>query len=364
MIATRPLFGYGLDSYQIVFQRYKPVDWYRKITENAIPDKPHNDFLQVAIDQGIVGLAAYLVLIVIFFKSLFSKIVRTRDGFQRFFLIGVFSAGLSYLVQIQFSFSVVSVAPLFWIMVGTGMSKTADKDNNNIKVFRIECFDSVMRRAAVVSIVLILSVYLLITVFRPFIADFYILRGNQELTTGHPAEAVSDFQKALSLNSNEVRYYLFLKDAYFEQYRQTKNKGYAQELLKVLSSAEKLNPHQTEIYFSRGNIYRELAQKSDKKLLQKAINSYKHIIKFDPNNPDTYFNIALVFFDLQDYDSAIAYWKKTITLNPKDEQAYVDLGQVLKLTGRMREAKQAFEAALRINPHNPFIMKELQELSR
>jgi len=362
MIRERPIFGYGLDSYQIVFPKFRPADWYRTITEPAIPDKAHNDLLQVAVNQGLAGLFSYLVLLIFIFRSLISAFRRSESKVSRYLLAGVIAAAIGYFVQLQFSFSVISVAPLFWIMIGLSMS--VDRDNAAEKTFEIRQLASTRLRAAACATVLILSAWLIMTIFRPFLADCYIMSGNEELAMSYFEDAAADFERAILLNPAEVRYYLFLKDAYLEEFKLTKDRRVALKLQKALRKAEQLSPYQAETYFGRGNLFKEMAQKSDRRLPKKAIVEYKRILEFDPNNADAHFNIALTSFDLRDYETAISYWRKTITLNPMDEQAHIGLGESFKLTGRFGPAKEAFQAALEINPYNPLSKKELEELSK
>lgn len=364
MISGRPFFGYGLDSYGIVFQKFRPSDWYKKITEQAVPDKAHNDLLQVAVGQGATGLITYIALIGAFFVALILGIRKSKSAFERIFLIGVISATIAYLVQLQFSFSVISVAPLFWMLAGIGLSNNISQTNRMNYKFEIDLPKSISFKMSIFIAVLISSLYLLMTIFLAFIADFYVMRGHNQLASHHYMESIDDFNKAISLNSAEVKYYLFLKDAYFAEYKLTKSKADAEKIFYILDKAEKLDPYQTQIYFSRGNLYREMAGKSNQQFLMKAIEKYKKILKYDPNNSDAYFNIAIAYFDTQNYDSAISYWKKTVNLNPKDEQAYIALGESYTIKGQHDEAKEAFEAALRINPYNTYTKERLHDITK
>jgi len=364
MISGKPFFGYGLDSYGIVFQKFRPPDWYKKITEQAVPDKAHNDLLQLAVDQGISGLIAYFALIVALLFTLISGTRKSKNTFERIFLIGIISATMAYLVQLQFSFSVISVAPLFWMLAGIGLSNSKSQNSRINYNFKKDLPKSISFKIATLIAVLIVFLYLLMTIFLAFIADFYVMRGHNQLSAKYYIESIDDFKKAISLNSNEVKYCLFLKDAYLAEYKLTRNSEDAEKIFNILNKAEKLNPYQTQIYFSRGNLYREIAGKSNQQLLKKAIEEYKKILKYDPNNADAHFNIAIGYFNIQNYDFAISYWKKTVNLDPKDEQAYIGLGESYKIKGQQKKAREAFETALRINPYNTYVKDRLQELNK
>ncbi|MDD5703581.1 MAG: O-antigen ligase family protein, partial [Dehalococcoidales bacterium] len=363
MISSRPFFGYGLDTYGIVFEKFRPSDWYKKITEQAVPDKAHNGLLQVTVDQGIIGLIAYIALIAALLIILISSTRKCKNTFERTFLIGVITATIAYLIQLQFSFSVISVAPLFWILAGIGMSTSTTKNNQMDYKFKIDLPRSIPFKTIILIAALLLSLYFLMTIFLTLMADFYVMRGHNQLASNYYMESIDDFDKAISLNNTEVRYYLFLEEAYFTEYKLTRSRTDTEKILDILHKTEELNPYQIQIYFSRGNLYREMAGKSNKQLKTKAIKEYKKILEYDPNNADAHFNIAVGCFDIKNYNSAISYWRKTVNLDPKDEQAYIGLGESYKIQGQQKKAKEAFESALRINPYNTYIKKRLQEFN-
>src|SRR5439155_11034859 len=55
LIASRPLLGYGPDSFGLVYPHFQTGNW----TPGFRIDKAHAETLQVASTQGLVGLAAY-----------------------------------------------------------------------------------------------------------------------------------------------------------------------------------------------------------------------------------------------------------------------------------------------------------------
>jgi O-antigen ligase len=137
LVIERPWFGWGPDTLAQVYPAYGTPEFRRVFPEAAmrhvIVDRPHNDLLQQAIAAGLVGLAAYLWL----WYTVLRVAWRTararahgdhglrRGDDRRSTLVDpqVIGAGLlggfvAYLAQLQLSFSYVSVAPLFWVLVG------------------------------------------------------------------------------------------------------------------------------------------------------------------------------------------------------------------------------------------------------
>ncbi|TDX50931.1 O-antigen ligase family protein [Orenia marismortui] len=116
LLAKNPLFGSGPDTFHLVY----PLEKYSKyVGKNQVLDKAHCEYLQIAITMGIPALLAYLwflskVLIINF------RVVIKRDKYQLAFLVAI----VSYLIQATFNISVVSVAPVFWAIMGLSISQS------------------------------------------------------------------------------------------------------------------------------------------------------------------------------------------------------------------------------------------------
>lgn len=121
VIAKRPLIGWGPDTLSFVFP-YKPEERYLEFVRRwgrfGIVDRAHNDFLQVAASTGLLGLGAYLWILWRFFSASIGTIRRVPWSETHIVLIGAASAAVGYLITLQFHFSVIDVAPVFWSMVG------------------------------------------------------------------------------------------------------------------------------------------------------------------------------------------------------------------------------------------------------
>ena len=121
------LKGYGADTG--VF--YIPQnDFAGKInyhsSANMVIDKPHNMFVQVALNFGLVSLVIYLIILLNYYKTCY-KIVNnakvTDDNQKLYFLfIAILSGITNYIICSFFYDSNVSVAPIFWMLLGMGVA--------------------------------------------------------------------------------------------------------------------------------------------------------------------------------------------------------------------------------------------------
>ncbi len=118
VIRSRPLLGWGLETLGEVFpyERDGLVKYFG--FRPVIIDKAHNDLLQMAVSIGIPGAAMYLL----FWAAVVwsgARTLRRASGMSRVFAAGWLAAVVAYLVQVQFSFSTVAVAPVAWLLAGS-----------------------------------------------------------------------------------------------------------------------------------------------------------------------------------------------------------------------------------------------------
>lgn len=124
---TIPLFkkhffiGSGPDTFAITFPQNDYVARYRVSPEGIIYTRPHNLYLQMALQTGVVSLVAFLVFYVmyaleccrLYFARKFSRGIEWM-GFAIFLgTVGFLAAGLA-------NDSLVVVSPVFYVMLGAG----------------------------------------------------------------------------------------------------------------------------------------------------------------------------------------------------------------------------------------------------
>lgn len=119
------ILGYGPDTFAIAFPQHdifgKMYAYYGDMWQ--LVDKPHNQYLQIAINTGVVSLLAFLFLVGFYLVKSFRLYV--SNPFEDFLSqagVGVFVAIIGYLGAAVFNDSVVSVAPVFWCLLGLGVS--------------------------------------------------------------------------------------------------------------------------------------------------------------------------------------------------------------------------------------------------
>lgn len=116
-IALRPWLGYGPDTHVLVMRQYN-AEYIRRFGAKVLLDRVHNNYLDIALAQGLVGLGAYCGIVASFLLWLWRVLRREASAEKRLFLAAVFSGFCGCLFNDFFSFSAVSVSPTFWSLMG------------------------------------------------------------------------------------------------------------------------------------------------------------------------------------------------------------------------------------------------------
>ena len=120
IIADYPLFGIGPEDLKMVFPRYE-TDLFRfKEAFHVKQDRCHNETFDVPVTKGLISFGVYLWLLFMLFSAGFKQ-VKGADAVQQLMIAGIMAAILAYLVQNQFSFGVVAITSLFWVLLAMVM---------------------------------------------------------------------------------------------------------------------------------------------------------------------------------------------------------------------------------------------------
>lgn len=117
LIARRPLLGYGPEALARVFPQQWNAEKRRIFGDDPITiDKAHNETLDMALSIGLLGVGAFLWLMVVALRRAW-RAVRV-GGPEQVLGMACVAGILGYWFDLQFQFSVVSVAPVFWSVLG------------------------------------------------------------------------------------------------------------------------------------------------------------------------------------------------------------------------------------------------------
>ena len=131
LLSDTLFIGKGPDTYPAYF----PQDDFRgqlnvlgKLT--WVVDKPHNFYIQIAHAAGLPGLLFFVILIACVIWWLLSKSNKLFFVHEHQLLnLGLAAALASYAFSILFNDSLVAVAPVFWVILGVGVGRVLNSEN-------------------------------------------------------------------------------------------------------------------------------------------------------------------------------------------------------------------------------------------
>ncbi len=117
LLADHVLLGAGPDSFVFEFPQYEHITkWNIRQPTYLLYDKPHNWYLQMGVNTGVVSLLAVLAMgILLLFQSIKKFLLGNKEDIVTITLVAMVFA---YAAAGIFNDSVISVAPIFWMVFG------------------------------------------------------------------------------------------------------------------------------------------------------------------------------------------------------------------------------------------------------
>lgn len=128
------ILGYGPDNFAIHFPKNDYVGIANSYQREVIIDKPHSQYLNIAVNTGIISLIIYLSMHIYYITDsikIYSKI--EVNDFKTILGLAIFVSIFGYLIVNIFNDSVLGVAPSAWILTGMGIGI-----NYNVKFIKKE----------------------------------------------------------------------------------------------------------------------------------------------------------------------------------------------------------------------------------
>ena len=123
MMKETLLVGNGPDTYALEFPQNDLLGkWWAYDTPNMIVDKVHNLYMAIFINNGGLALLGFLIMLGAYLIQSF-KLYALKGYYENKEILGIATtlAVVGYLGAGVFNDSIVSVAPIFWILLGAGM---------------------------------------------------------------------------------------------------------------------------------------------------------------------------------------------------------------------------------------------------
>lgn len=281
-IKDRPLFGFGPDTFRLVFRRYAPVSYAQDAGYLSVADNVHNYILQLAASVGIIGMllfygmgtwVAFLTFKLGFTPCKKDPSISTQG---RLILGGIWVSCFAYMVHLSFGLSLPGATFLFIIFMGCLVAPLAHE--KEVEPLSLAPFALGIGSIAFVAI----------TVFslRLYIADYDYLKGLTAQQANDPIAAIGHFERAIKLNPFVDRY----RTEYFNA--------------SAAAATNALNAAQNK----------QMSSQEAQTYLSEAIKTGTQAITFMPWEYDNYSLMTVFYVQVADLTGDPTYYKKAISL--------------------------------------------------
>ena len=338
IIADNPLTGVGLDNWEFVYPRYDRGD---KITGASEPVRPHNDFLWIASELGLIGLALYLWLLFVAFRTVHRLLQRGSEEAQATVLAcGV--ALVALLGHSCFSFLRERPAPsaLSWLSLGIisllSAQRTSPRGHSGFRV-------------AVPALGLLISLGALYLTWRHIHFDRYFHRAL--------AYAESDAWTAVERETRlALRNGTFDHRARFLLAKALQGNGRFEEAERAYLGAQLVHPNYAHTHHNLGRVYEA------KKDWSRAITSFRRAIEINPGYDKARIHLGNAYVSTGRLDEAIREFQHVVSRGSASEEhveARGNLGVAYLQIGDLDQAMAELQGAIRWRPNYPEALNNL-----
>jgi O-antigen ligase len=359
MIKDHPILGLGIGTYKYNTFRYQAEFFEqgdnRSIYPYGFADKAHNEYIQLWAELGTIGLAIFLWLIIAYFNFGIRYLKREKDKQRQGIMIGLMGAVVAFLVDCFFWFPMhlSSNLSLFWLFIGLTIVMGFEKNVESAKGKSIS--NNLYKfKPILYIIVILLTVFLCVTVARPFMARTRWFSGFKEVEKKNWEKATDIYEVALKWDPYEGGLYYDLGKIFMER-------GLYNTALKYFKESEKyfdlrgLPQNLAIVYLAKGET-------------NNAITELKRAISYqlrEGTMPPLYNELGNTYLKLEKYELAEVAFMDALKIDSnligtryrltdaylkqnKIEEALVELKKVIKLAPNSQEAKYAQDTIQKI----------------
>jgi tetratricopeptide (TPR) repeat protein len=359
IIADYPFFGIGPEVLKMIFPRYE-TDLFRfKEAFHVKQDRCHNEIFDVAVTKGLITFFVFLWILFVFFRVGWKKSRIAKDSSEKLLLGGLLAASLAFLIQNQFSFGVVAITSLFWMI--WAMVMVLGKEEKEEEEEKIAWLEIPWLYIGLVILISIVAVYISFFSFR---GDVSFKSGKVNMQMRRLPQAEKEFINSLNVFPFEGGTVSHLGITYLNLGNTipAERKKYFEKSIETLKYGNRVDPYNADNFYILSKIYYILFRTGDKKALKQAQENALIAIKVDPYYAEVYNMLGLIYEAQGRNNEAAVNYERTFLINPNLTQAMVSLERVNDKRGKRGETLKSFEKAVARYPNYPVIAEKLAQL--
>ena len=323
-----PFFGTGVETFGYSYYWVRPAVHNLTSESDFLYNKAHNEYLNFLANSGFFGLMTYLFLIGSIFRLFFENWRLKLDNYASPLLLGF----VSILITNYFGFSVVNIALFFFLFPAIFLSSSEKTKIYSRKINLDGTFW--------IMLIGVGAIWLLLGVLRMWKADLAYTAGRSNLTEN---------LNAIKLNPREPLYYAQLGNiqslvatqiiapqidqltASTPAVQRENANSYLRQIItdaeKNISIAVSMNKYNLNLLKTKARTELILGT-LDPKYNMEAAQTLLKITELSPTDATNFFNIGILYSQINKIDEAKMAFQKAIDLKPDYQAAKERLGQL------------------------------------
>jgi tetratricopeptide (TPR) repeat protein len=341
--------GLGMYKYLSFLYRFpieKAVVQYQKRAESA-----HSEYLQMAVELGVVGLLIFLVGAGLVGKEIGDSLSGPLEGWERGAVAGLAGGVLGILAHafVDSVFHEPAIVLVLVLSVGLIVVIKRLKAPHALVERRVAW----PYRPARVALILLLATVLAILTIRPAAAWYAFEVGEREMSSGRADRALDWFEWATRIDPGTSGYHDALAFAAFTLYRQSGDMHRLRQTMESLQVGLELNPLDARLAHRLGALFvlmadRDTGGHEQGTLRARAVAHFQQAIQLDPYSPFNYFEIGKLHRSEGRAEEAMAWFRRATQFEPNFLPARVMLADLALDLGQRAIAVLEYEEILNI----------------
>ncbi|MFH2033858.1 MAG: tetratricopeptide repeat protein [Candidatus Margulisiibacteriota bacterium] len=343
IISDYPFFGIGPEVMKMVFPQYETELFRFKEDFHVKQDRCHNETFDIPVTKGLLGFLVYWGLVGYVFLVAIKKNISL--GTEEKVLSAVLIASMaSYIVQNQFSFGVVAIVSIFWVMWAMvavlGRDPVVSKD---------ETRDVRDLPWIFIAIILIIFAFISYISLFSFTSDLHFKSGKVYSDAGRFEQAITYFNDSLRVapyEGNTITYLGIATVNYAQRLSGEQRNAMLARAMDIFTFGTRVDPYNADNFHIKARIYLQLGD------VEKARHYADLTLKIDPYYAEAYIALAKIAERRGDKELAFQYYKEANRINPNLEEPLVQIGFRLINENKLDKAFKMFEEMMMLHPQN------------
>jgi O-antigen ligase len=332
MIKSRPLTGFGFEQMGYWFPQYE-TEKYAKLVGAGVPDRAHNDLMQVGVDAGMIAILIYFWIIII-------VALKARESQKKFIYSTTLTCAIvGYATQAQTGITSVFIGPIIWCLLGAAASIASPS-----KPYIIT-FGQKTNLKPVLYVSGLICIALEVVALLPFVADQHIFRGQYEIAQAREGNTIGlvapEFDSAIDLFPYQNFYNKAAIEYYINYASQIQSEPLTKMAIFVAKNGLSINKHDYELAYDVGEAsFTDYKISESDRSLTEAEYYFKEALRLHPFYNDAMSRLLSIAIIRNRKAEAIKLANKLINAGVEDTNAYYVLAEDARTKGDTKRSDQ------------------------